>query len=149
MYTIFFIFGGHDVLFVGPLVPTPVFGLPVTSVLIFKARVDSLHVLSPAHNRFLRFTFGEKTGNFLMAIIAAEPFWSTYFFKQWWNSNSYYSVWQTGAPTVWITPTGLLSQEELSHRPSTQQWHKEHYITPLWFVPCMLHMIYITWYVIF
>ena len=90
---------------------------------ILKVRVDPLYVLSPAQSRFLRFTFGEKPGNCLMAIIAAQPFWSTYFFKQWRNSNrsTYYSVWQTGAPTVWITPAGLLSQKELFHRPSTQR----------------------------
>ena len=52
----------------------PVFGLLVTSALGFKARVDSFAcvLLSPAHNRFLRFTSAVTPADLLVVSMTAK-----------------------------------------------------------------------------
>ena len=62
---------------------------------------------SPACNGFLRFTSGASPTKLLlllfMASIAAEPFWSNYFFEHWYTDTQ---DWVSGivyALTIWTT----------------------------------------------
>ena len=60
----------------------PCLGILVLSAIGFKGRVDPhLCASSPACNAFLRFTSGVTAADLLTASMAAEHFWSTYFFR--------------------------------------------------------------------
>ena len=74
-------FGGH-VLFGGHWYTC--FGLLLTFALDIKERMDPS--LACFVSMILKFTSGMILANILMANIATEPFWCTYFFKHWWGN---------------------------------------------------------------
>ena len=72
------------------------FGLQVTSSLGFRASLVCM-LCHTYVQKFLSFTSGGTPADLLMASIADEPSWSTYFFKHWQDSNPCHPVWATKA----------------------------------------------------
>ena len=70
----FKIFGGHKVLFVGPLVPLFWTSGDVCPGFQSQGGFPRLHASLPAHNRFLRFTSGVTPAGCIEVSMAAEPF---------------------------------------------------------------------------
>ena len=46
----------------------------------------------PTYNGFLRFTSDATPADFLMGSIAAEPLWSIYLYKHWWDASVWHSA---------------------------------------------------------
>ena len=70
-----------------------------------------LHPPPPVCNESPRVTTGATPANLLTVSITAEPFWSMYLYKHWWDSNpglnGQHSV-RSKLVTIWVIPAQLI-----------------------------------------